>query len=35
MIKLGRTHLQDAVPIRLSQEFNAYAAAFNRDFSVQ
>ena len=33
VIKLGRTHLQDAVPIRLSQEFNAYAAAFNRDFS--
>ena len=26
IIKMGRTHLQDAVPIRLGQEFEAYAA---------
>ncbi|SYZ74380.1 Fumarate hydratase class II [Candidatus Zixiibacteriota bacterium] len=26
VIKCGRTHLQDAVPIRLGQEFSAYAA---------
>src|SRR5690625_7284380 len=25
VIKMGRTHLQDAVPIRLGQEFGAYA----------
>jgi len=25
IIKSGRTHLQDAVPVRLGQEFNAYA----------
>lgn len=33
VVKLGRTHLQDAVPIRLSQEFNAYSEAFGRDFN--
>jgi len=27
IIKAGRTHLQDAVPVRLGQEFGAYAAA--------
>ncbi len=27
VIKAGRTHLQDAVPVRLGQEFGAYAAA--------
>ncbi len=27
ILKAGRTHLQDAVPIRLGQEFAAYAAA--------
>jgi len=27
VVKSGRTHLQDAVPIRLGQEFGAYAAA--------
>ena len=27
IIKIGRTHLQDAVPIRLGQEFGGYAAA--------
>jgi aspartate ammonia-lyase len=30
VIKSGRTHLQDAVPIRLGQEFAAYAAAVGR-----
>lgn len=33
VIKMGRTHLQDAVPIRLGQEFGAWAAAINRDCS--
>jgi len=27
ILKAGRTHLQDAVPVRLGQEFGAYAAA--------
>ena len=31
MIKMGRTHLQDAVPIRLGQEFKAHAAVVGRD----
>lgn len=31
VIKMGRTHLQDAVPIRLGQEFGAWAAAVERD----
>jgi len=31
ILKSGRTHLQDAVPIRLGQEFNAYAAAIRRN----
>ncbi len=31
VIKVGRTHLQDAVPIRLGQEFSAYARVANRD----
>lgn len=26
IVKIGRTHLQDAVPIRLSQEFSGYAS---------
>jgi aspartate ammonia-lyase len=30
IIKSGRTHLQDAVPITLGQEFRAYAAATRR-----
>src|SRR5439155_9315743 len=30
VIKSGRTHLQDAVPITLGQEFKAYAAAIKR-----
>ena len=31
VIKMGRTQLQDAVPIRLGQEFAAYAAVVRRD----
>jgi aspartate ammonia-lyase len=31
MIKMGRTHLQDAVPIRLGQEFGAYRRVIGRD----
>lgn len=30
ILKSGRTHLQDAVPIRLGQEFAAYAAAIRK-----
>jgi len=30
VIKSGRTHLQDAVPVTLGQEFKAYAAAIQR-----
>ena len=32
VIKMGRTQLQDAVPIRLGQEFQAYASAIKRDY---
>ena len=31
VIKMGRTQLQDAVPIRLGQEFSAYSSAIKRD----
>ncbi|MET3293234.1 aspartate ammonia-lyase [Brevibacillus fluminis] len=31
VIKMGRTHLQDAVPIRLGQEFEAYRKVLSRD----
>jgi fumarate hydratase, class II len=31
IVKSGRTHLQDAVPLRLGQEFGAYARAVERD----
>ncbi len=31
VVKSGRTHLQDAVPVRLGQEFGAYARAVQRD----
>lgn len=31
IIKMGRTQLQDAVPIRLGQEFNAYCSVIKRD----
>ncbi len=30
VIKMGRTQLQDAVPVRLGQEFTAYASAIRR-----
>ncbi len=30
VVKSGRTHLQDAVPLRLGQEFDAYAVAIQR-----
>lgn len=30
ILKSGRTHLQDAVPIRLGQEFKGYAVSINR-----
>ena len=33
VIKMGRTQMQDAVPIRLGQEFHAYASAIRRDIS--
>ena len=31
IVKSGRTHLQDAVPIRLGQEFGAYATAIHKN----
>jgi aspartate ammonia-lyase len=31
IIKSGRTHLQDAVPIRLGQEFEAYAVSIDKN----
>lgn len=31
LLKMGRTHLQDAVPMTLGQEFEAYAAVLQRD----
>jgi fumarate hydratase class II len=31
IVKSGRTHLQDAVPVRLGQEFGAYSLAVLRD----
>lgn len=31
VVKMGRTQLQDAVPIRLGQSFQAYAAVIRRD----
>lgn len=33
IVKMGRTQLQDAVPIRLGQEFAAYAAVLERERS--
>lgn len=32
ILKMGRTQLEDAVPIRLGQEFAAYASMFKRDY---
>ncbi len=34
IIKTGRTHLQDATPLRLGQEFGAYAEAIRRDKAI-
>lgn len=31
IVKSGRTHLQDAVPVRLGQEFGAYATAIRKN----
>jgi len=31
VIKIGRTHLMDATPVRLGQEFGGYAAAIRND----
>ena len=33
VIKMGRTQLQDAIPIRLGQGFHAYASAIRRDIT--
>ena len=33
VIKMGRTQMQDAVPIRLGQEFRAYSEAIRRDIA--
>lgn len=33
VIKMGRTQMQDAVPIRLGQEFHAYSVAISRDIN--
>lgn len=33
VIKMGRTQMQDAVPVRLGQEFGAYASAVMRDLN--
>ena len=33
VIKMGRTHLQDAIPIRMGQEFTAYATAIERNLN--
>jgi len=33
VIKMGRTQMEDAVPIRLGQEFNAYASALTRSLN--
>ncbi|MFD0671621.1 aspartate ammonia-lyase [Cohnella sp. GCM10027633] len=33
VLKMGRTHLQDAVPIRMGQEFGAYAGVLGRDIA--
>ncbi|MFV0520022.1 MAG: aspartate ammonia-lyase [Lachnospirales bacterium] len=33
ILKMGRTHLQDAVPIRLGQEFMAYSKVLSRDIT--
>ena len=32
IVKSGRTHMQDAVPVRLGQEFSAYGLTIRKDF---
>ena len=32
MFKVGRTHLQDAVPLTLGQEFSGYAAQMSQAY---
>lgn len=32
IVKMGRTQMQDAIPIRLGQEFKAYSIAVNRSY---
>ena len=34
IVKIGRTHLQDAVPLTLGQEFCGYVAQLDADVSV-
>jgi fumarate hydratase class II len=34
VVKVGRTHLMDAVPVRLGQEFSGYAAQLDRALAV-
>ncbi len=34
IVKIGRTHLQDAVPLTLGQEFSGYVAQLNVDLSL-
>ncbi|MBK2125588.1 class II fumarate hydratase [Fangia hongkongensis] len=33
IVKIGRTHMQDAVPLTLGQEFSGYAALLKKDIS--
>ncbi len=33
VVKIGRTHLQDAVPVTLGQEFSGYASMIDHDFN--
>jgi fumarate hydratase, class II len=33
IVKIGRTHLQDATPVLLSQEFNGYVSLIERDIA--
>ena len=34
VVKMGRTQLQDAVPMTLGQEFNAFATTFEHDLEI-
>ena len=33
IVKIGRTHLQDAVPLTLGQEFSGYVAQLDADIT--